>query len=93
MSNGSRPIPLLLNHDHSRVIGRFEYDRGGCLVATFDREQALTCSQLFDALGHCGMRIDELEQRDGESEPRIIKATILEWSFCPAPAKPAVTGS
>jgi hypothetical protein len=82
------PVPLLLNHDYTRAIGKIEYDPAGRLQLTFTRDHALTRSQFFEVFGNCGVRIDAWEYFPGETEPRVARATILEWSVSPQPAMP-----
>lgn len=84
--NGSRPIPLLLNHDHTKAIGKLEYDRTGELELSFTAGQELTRQQLFGVFGDCGIVVLEEVARGGVIV--VTRARILEWSFSPAPARP-----
>jgi hypothetical protein len=72
-------LPILLNHDHTRVIGKWE--AGG--IGEFLPEFAVTPQQLLAIFGGAGIRILET---DGTKQ-FVRRFEILEFSFCPTPAQ------
>ena len=71
-------IPLLLNHDHQKIIGAIRSD-GGRLQVEFLPEVRVTRDQFFAIFGNAGARVLEHEMH-GE-ETIIRKAEILEFSL------------
>lgn len=79
-------VPVLLDHDHNRIVGAVVYLDGRFLVELEARP--LTREEFFAAFGAVGVRI--LEERVDAGVARIVRAQIYEFSIMPTlgPAKP-----
>lgn len=75
----SRALPILVNHDATRVIGTWE--PGG--IGEFLPEYEITPQQLLAIFGGAGVRILE-----SYSDAKFVRRfEILEFSLCPTPAQ------
>lgn len=74
-------IPLLLNHDHTKVIGWFGDNWEIHIPDGLEREL------LFNIFGGAGIIVVEQEIRTDRHTGRqtiyVIRAQILEFSLCP----------
>jgi hypothetical protein len=77
-------IPILLNHDHSRVIGTV-HQADGRLFVEFTADVPVTQELFLEMFGNPGARVLESEEKDGVT--LIRKAEILEFSFSPIVAR------
>ena len=68
-------IPILQNHDHTKVIGTIEAK--GCRLC-FRFKNPTRWDDLFRAFGNTGIMITESEDRDGELY--VTAGEILEFS-------------
>jgi hypothetical protein len=71
-------IPILLNHDHTKVIGLWK--RGG--IAEFLPDQKITKEQLFNIFGGAGIRV--IESFEDATGKYVRAFEILEFSLCPS---------
>lgn len=85
-------VPLLMNHDHQRLIGTWE--PGG--VGEFLPEFKVTSDELFAIFGGAGVRIltkdIEIDERTGKPIIYVRRFEILEFSLCPARVEHKITG-
>ncbi len=71
-----RDLPLLLNHDASKVIGVWRGDDGEC---EFNADQRITREMLFEMFGGAGVRFIEIFEENRTLYVR--KFEILEFSL------------
>jgi len=81
-----RDIPILLNHDHQRIIGTWRGDG----IAEFLPDQRITKDQLFNIFGGAGIQV--LEWLEDETGEYVRKFQILEFSLCPGAGSNANNG-
>jgi hypothetical protein len=71
-------VPILIDHDATRIIGRLDYE-GSDLVIEFMDGMNITKDMLFEAFGNIGgMAIEQFFEGDRRY---IKKFKILEWSI------------
>lgn len=70
-----RDIPILLNHDHQKVIGLWRRDG----IGEFAPDQRITREMLLDIFGGAGLRI--LEQFTDAEGTFVRTFEILEFSL------------
>jgi hypothetical protein len=75
----SRPIPILLNHDVNRVIGKATWNDGR-LTVSMNEGHHLTKDQLYNMVGSVGIVITK--QTFNEGQPAVVEEfEVMEWSL------------
>jgi hypothetical protein len=68
-------IPILQNHDHTKVIGTIE---AKCCRLCFRFKIPISRDEMFQVFGNTGISITEAELRDGETY--VTAGEIMEFS-------------
>jgi hypothetical protein len=72
-------IPILRDHDASKVIGVADTD-GGRITIKFSQDLRITKSMFFEIFGNAGVIVTDADG-DNEEEKIIRKAEIIEFSL------------
>lgn len=76
--------PILMGHDHSRLIGSIQLVDGR-LMAEFSVGMDITKELLFDIFGGAGISTHHIGPSGKGDGYHVFRGQILEFSLCAAP--------